>query len=498
MSFLILLIKKKSNLLILLLIILIGLFFRTYAVVERFEFGHDGDLYSWIVKDIVVNHHFRLIGQLTSAPGIFIGGLFYYLLIPFFLLSNMDPIGGIFLSISISLVTLLSYYFVFSRLFNIKVGLITTFLYAILLSPVNADRWVVPTITSNLWVVWYFYTLINIGRGNFKVLPLLGVLIGLIWHIHIALIPTLIAIPFSIFLSKKIPNKKQIIIFLISLFISSTPFLLFEIRHNFQQINALVANFITPRDGATGFYKFTLVLEMINKNMNVLLFSPNSFKTTNHIAFTFLILLSGVLLIKKKLLLKKEYLIFLAWIFGVIAFFSITSSPISEYYFSNIEILFVCLLGLFLYLIFEFKLIGKILVLSLLFLLLSKNLYSLITKDYYNKGYIEKKSLVDFIDKDSKSKGFPCIGINYITAPGENVGFRYFIYLKKMYTVDPSTKIPVYNIVIPYELSVDEVEKKFGHIGVITPKKVPSKEVIEESCKTPNTNITNSMFGYVD
>src|SRR3989338_9818731 len=101
MSTVLFLLKKKSNILILFLIILIGLFFRTYLAVERFEFGHDGDLYSWIVKDIAVNHHFRLIGQLTSAPGIFIGGLFYYLLTPLFLLTNMNPVGGIFLSILI-------------------------------------------------------------------------------------------------------------------------------------------------------------------------------------------------------------------------------------------------------------------------------------------------------------------------------------------------------------------------------------------------------------
>src|SRR3989304_9025202 len=95
--------KKRPHLLILVLILLIGIFFRTYQVVERFEFAHDGDLYSWIVKDIIVNHHLRLIGQLTSAPGIFIGGLFYYLLIPFFLITKMDPIGTIYFATIIGL-----------------------------------------------------------------------------------------------------------------------------------------------------------------------------------------------------------------------------------------------------------------------------------------------------------------------------------------------------------------------------------------------------------
>ena len=79
----------------LILILLIGLFFRTYAVVGRYDFAHDHDLFSWIVKDIVVDNHPRLIGQLTSAPGIFIGAFFYYSLVPFFLLlSSFEVING--------------------------------------------------------------------------------------------------------------------------------------------------------------------------------------------------------------------------------------------------------------------------------------------------------------------------------------------------------------------------------------------------------------------
>src|SRR3989304_4562713 len=220
--------KKRPHLLILVLILLIGIFFRTYQVVERFEFADDGDLYSWIVKDIIVNHHLRLIGQLTSAPDIFIGGLFYYLLIPFFLTSKIDPIGTIYFSIIIGLVTMFSLYFVLSKLFKTEVGLIGAFLYAVLLSTVNTDRWVVPTITTNLWVAWYFYTVIKISRGDYKILPLLGILIALIWHIHIALIPTLIAVPAAILFAKKIPNLKQITHFFITFFVTSLPLIVFE------------------------------------------------------------------------------------------------------------------------------------------------------------------------------------------------------------------------------------------------------------------------------
>lgn len=466
-------------------------------MIERFEFAHDGDLYSWIVKDIVVNQHFRLIGQLTSAPGIFIGGLFYYLLIPFFLITKMDPIGTIYFAIIIGLSTILSLYFVMSKLFRTEVGLIAAFLYAALLTPINADRWVVPTITINLWVVWYLYTIMKIARGDYRVLPLLGLLIGLIWHVHIALIPTLIAIPAAIYFAKKLPPKKQVVQFLAVLLITNLPLAIFEVRHGFGQTLSLINNFTTHREGATGLYKLTLVLEMIAKNTNTLLFSPQSFQVFSGVSLIAIILLSGFWLVKKRLLLRKELIVLISWIAGVIAFFGFSSSPISEYYFSNIQIIILGLTSLYLYLILKSSSLGRILVVGTLIFITFKNGYFMITQDYYHKGYIEKKAVVNFIKTDSENRGFPCIGISYITAAGENVGFRYFFYLNKMHLVHPSLEVPVYNIVIPDELS-GEVKQKFGHIGIIPPTTLPSKETIQKSCQTPDTNLTDSLFGYVN
>lgn len=489
---------RKTHLLVLGLILLLGLFFRSYQIVERFEFAHDGDLYSWIVKDITVNHHFRLIGQLTSAPGIFIGGLFYYLLIPFFLITKMDPAGVRFFAIIIGLSTIISYFFVLSKLFKVEVGLIAAFLYATLLATVNSDRWVVPTITTNLWVIWYFFTVIKIARGDFRFLSLLGILISLIWHVHIALIPALIAIPAAIILSKKLPNTKQIAQFFIMFFITSIPLFAFEVRHGFSQTFSLVINFMTPEGGASGLYKITLVLNMIAKNINTLFFQPQSFKLTSNILFVLLILLSAVWLVKRKVLLQKELAIFLIWTLGIVAFFGLSPSPISEYYFSNIEIIFITIVSLYLYLFFKSSSLGKTLVIGLLILIPIKNGYFMITQSYYHKGYAERKAVVNFIKKDSENKRFPCVGISYITAAGENVGFRYFFYLSKLHLVHPSIGVPVYNIVIPDELSLGEVKQKFGHIGIIPPVKIPPKEIIEKNCQTPDTNLTDPMFGYVD
>lgn len=489
---------KRSQIIILVLIITLGFFFRTYKLVERTDFGHDADLYSWIVKDIVVNKHFRLVGQETSASGVFIGPLFYYLLVPFFILLKMDPVAAHIPITIFGILTVISYYFVFSKLFNIKVGFIASFLYAVLLTTsVWFDRRLAPSTPTNLWTIWYFYTIIMLSRGNFSVLPILGILIGLIWHIHIALIPTLSAIPFAFLMSKKLPKVSEVTKFIIAFFITSLPLIAFELKHNFQQTLNLLQNFITPREGAKGWYKLQIVVEMITKNINNLFFAPQSFKATSSFLFPFLILASAFWLVKAKLIKLKELIPLYIWVLAVILFFSISSSPISEYYFYNIEIIFLAIISLLLYWVFRLS-AGKIFVIGLLTIIISKNAYSLITQDTYHKGYIEKKAVVDYIVKDAKNKKYPCFSINYITSPGENVGFRYFFFLKNVHIGVPGRGSPVYSIVIPDEYSLKEVKQKYGHIGIIPPIEISSKEVMQEACSGQNTNLTDPLFGYVD
>lgn len=602
MSPLILYFKKRPHLLILGLILLIGLFFRTYKIITWFDFSHDADLFSWIIKDIVINHHFRLIGQLTSAPGIFIGPLFYYLLAPFFILTKMDPIGTLIPIVIIGILTIFSYYYVFSRLFNKKIGLIGAFLYAVLFSTIDSDRWIVPTVTTSIWSVWYFYFIAKLSRKDFSVLPFLGILIGLIWHIHIALAPILITIPLAMILAGKLPNLKQIIFFLIVTLITSSPLILFEARHNFSQTKSFISNLTanfgakdsisenkevifnsqnnnaklnldstskfsleiepqTPKIGDTVNLKITSknakystlavltdcgdpsrfeigsinavfnwstttcqgsnhkititariptdppfkiilgkfinVLDKENTNIENLFIFPISLPKIFQYLIAITVLFAPLFAWKIKSFTTNQILICYTWILSVFLFFSFSSIIVSEYYLASITVILILSTSTILYKIYQIKPYGKYFILLLLLFILIKSFFYYITFEKYNKGYLEKKDVVQFISLDAKQKGFPCIGINYITTMGENVGFRYFFWLEKTHLIKPTQNIPVYNIVIPNELS-QEVTKKFGHIGIIPPTTILSKEAIQKSCQNLNTNLTDSVFGYVD
>lgn len=78
------------------------------------------------------------------------------------------------------------------------------------------------------------------------------------------------------------------------------------------------------------------------------------------------------------------------------------------------------------------------------------------------------------------------------------IGFLIIIALKKAHIAVAGRGSPVYSIVIPDEYAIKEVEVKFGHIGVITPKEIPSRQLMDEACSGQNTNLTDPMFGYVE
>ncbi len=491
-------ISKHIHTLILLGIVLLGIFFRVYQAVERFDFGHDADLFSWIAKDILVNHHLRLIGQLTSAPGIFIGPLFYYATLPFFLITGMDPIGTFWLGVIIGILTIVSYYYVLSKLFNKTAGLIAAFLHAILLVPVNFDRWIVPTLPTFLWAIWYFYSILMIKRGKFSVLPILGILIGLIWHIHIALVPTLLAIPVALIGSKKRPQFLDIVKFFLALLATSLPLTIFEVKHGFSQTKSLLDNFTASHGTETGLAKLIHVLIEASNNIQSLFLSPQSIPQYLWVPFMFLILLVSIILIFKKVFGLKDYAILLSWFIGSILFFSLSKSPISEYYFANTEVIFISLVSLLLALVFKSSRTGKVIILSILAITLVKNLYFFTTTNIYHKGYAEKKALVETISKDVKDHGYPCLAVSYITHPGENAGFRYFLFLKNLHLNHISANIPIYNIVIPEELVQDPSKIKYGHIGLLLPNPIPPKQTIQQNCQSENTNLTDPVLGYTD
>lgn len=484
------------------IILVLGIFLRSYNVVPWFTYGHDQDLAGWIIKDILNGGHLRLIGQETSSEGVFIGPLFYYLQIPFYLLTKMDPVGSLLLPILLGAFAIYSYYFVFSKTFDLpvqagqKVGLIASFIYAVSNYVIFVDREVVPTMPVMLWGIWYFYSLILILKGNQRGWILGLVLMGLVWHLNMGLailFPLLLLVQY---LSKNKIDFKKILIGLSIFFALMSPFIVFEIRHGFNQIKAVYSSVTTDKDYVSGtsrgIDKINRVIFIIRRNTNGLLFGDKINPPFSLGLFTLLSLF--VFLTLKRKISGNVALVVFTWQILYIVFFTFNPLNPSEYYFNGMNVIWILLVSVAIGHLFEKK--EKYLAFLILGVFTTLNLYSFVRHDYPKNGYLERKSLVDYIEKDSKERGYPCISVSYIVNPGYDLGYRYFFYLKGMHVNRPSSGSPVYSVVFPHSL-VDKIDKSFGSLGLILPDyQRYTSERVGVSCSGENSNLTDPMPGF--
>lgn len=479
--------SRNRTLLILFIIVALGVFLRSFKILETLGFGHDADLFSWIVKDILVDKHIRLIGQETSTAGIFVGPLFYYFLTPFYLISGFDPAASIIAAVTIGALTILSYFIVFRKLFDEITGFIAAFLQGVLSYRVGFDRWIVPTITVNLWCVWYLLAIIKISKGNLNYLSLAGLLSGLIWHVHIALAPILILIPLSVILSKKLPNLKQIGLFLGAFLIPMLPFFMFEIRHGFTQITNFFSSFYIIPENISGIYGSGKFDDVIRQSLG------------GNYLLNIAMLVSLLFLPKLKIITWNIVILILVWVGSLIAFFTLTKKLISEYYFESLRTAILVVIILYLSMLIKSK--NKLLKLSgfgLLAAILMYSVYYVANLPSLGNGFLVRSRVVEFIKKDSVSKNFSCVSISHITKPGEDFGYRYLYWHKGIKTAKQNDNIPNYTIVFPFSLATESAKFRYGAINVIPPEREYSPEEVARSCPEKDYNLTNPFWGFTN
>ncbi|MBI5358763.1 hypothetical protein HZB69_04030 [Candidatus Amesbacteria bacterium] len=464
------------NKIILILVLGLGLLTRSYQYRDRASYTHDNDLAGWVIKDILVDKHVRLIGQLTSSPGIYIGGLFYYLQIPFYWLANMDPIGGVWLSITIGLLGVASMWYV--------AGFTPSLIYALSFLISNTEREVVPTTPVFLWSIWFFHTFVQLWKGNKKWLYVVAILVSLIWHFNLALILGVPLLLLAFLKHIKTYSPKEILLPILLCFVLNLPLLIFEVRHGFTQTRALFGTLTTV--GGKSVYtdrlgKLTQTIRYTLRNANRI-FIDDSIKLNQWIIPS--IILGGILLFSTWRWLM------VGWMAMYIAFFSLHPLPLSEYYLNGMTIVWILGAGLLL------KKLPKPIVAIILTLFLYHNLDRLFSYQTNHAGYIERKAIVSFIKEDADKNNYPCVSVSYITSPGNNFGYRYWFWYFKLKTMRPDSLAPVYSIVFPHGY-VDRMDKTFGSLGLIFPDYSRyTKEGITKSCSIPDQNLTESMFGF--
>lgn len=414
------------------IVILLAVFLRFYAFGEFVTFLGDQGRDAIIIKRIVTLEHFPAIGAPSSLGQIFLGPFYYYLIAPFLLLFNFNPVGLAFGVSLLSIIGITASFFIIKKEIDYLTAL--TFLVFASFSAVNVQfsrfSW-----NPNLLPIFSFLTICFFYKTLTKKSKLFAILFGafLSFSVQLHHLALLLILPITlIYLFQKLNIKNKlaiqqysnIAISIISFFFFSLPLFIFDLRHNFLNTRNLFNFFLVgnPTDRGQFFARF---LET-NKSFYSYVFQIN-FNT--YLAFlitaAFIIFIFRKFQFKKYLFIYINLLVFISYLF----FFSFFNTIRNPHYYNSIYFSFFLIFSWIITNILKTKLIK---LLALLFVVLAYIFLNLKSLSYlfYTKGnnQIKKAEIIaESILQKNPRIPFQTIALPYVETDGH---IRYFLEIK--------------------------------------------------------------------
>lgn len=399
-------------------------------------FNGDFAFYYFQTNDIVNNFHFPLLGHVVGEIGGFAQGpLWSYLLIPFFMIFNGDPVGGKLFMVIISFLI-----FLFTSVFAYKYfGKTEGFLAAFLLgtSP-YLIKWVnlawPPFIVPLLMVFHLCFLYLFFPRKENKYLYISVFSLSLISQFEIAslglLLPSFITL-FIYFLYKRIINKTTFLKSVLIFSISFIPHLIYDLTNNFYNLKGLISVLFK----STGEERFPYILVLADRLHLFKTDLSTVFPIFDYklLVFIFLILLIGFYFYIKDKKIKIFSKIFISYLLLIIpfTFILITIIPVeraSFWWITYLTITYIFFSAILLSYLFKKNIFAQFFVILIILISFNSfidNLNKQIQtyKEYKNlKNEIRIKTPIEYVYKDSNNTPFNII---YLTGGEKVIDYKY-------------------------------------------------------------------------
>ncbi len=414
--------KKPSNCFKAILIICIFLFFlisRFYNIDSRFGFDHDQEKAAESAWNLIKDHRLSLIGIEASRGGIFAGPLLNWTHAVFLLIWNFDPIALAYQAILANLLLLVIIFDFIRNISDSTQATIATFIYALSPRMVSYDISASPISYMSLHTMLVIYLYYKVVYEKKKyLLGILGLIIGLGYHIHLFLLFSIIPVAF-LFWKHKIFKAKQKFIQLLAFF--SLPLLsalLFELRHDF-----LMTKNILSLIQENSQYNLLQIIQIPKTLISLLADSIIQTNWSGPLLFVPILILWKHLTFEQNQNICKDLVIFT--IFPCIPLF-FYKGPTTEYYLVAAVVPFILFSSYrFLSVLKYNKYFFLIICLSIIFI----NTSTIIAKSKNPHSLRVKKQMFEHILATSNSKE---VSIKYSMPQEYNYGFTY---LAKWYKI---------------------------------------------------------------
>lgn len=409
-----------------------------------------------IIKDFLQHGNLFFIGPQTSIGNMYLGPWFYYLIAPSLFLANYSPVGPAIFIALLSIATVFLLYYIGKRWFGRSVGLISAFLFAISPVVIKYSNFIWnPNIMPffSLLFIFFFFEAFRLKKYHYFLYASLAFVMVMNSHyLGLALLPVTGLFwfyNFIKFIKFKSPELKPFIkftLFAALIFILSlTPQILFDLKHDGQNIKALMT-FFTQRETTVNIkpYKAIPELPLIFNQVNTDLLAGRNNTVGIIISVVFALLIFLTLIKFKKQ--KSSYWIIFFWTLSGLIALALYKQHIYAHYFA---FLFPCIFLMAGFLINKFKFIGiPFLILIIVFSFLNNPF-----RYQPNNQLKTTTQIVDLITSNSNGQDF-----NYALLSKMGWGFSYYLDDNKHYfKINDKLTEQLFVVCVPFQIECNPI-----------------------------------------
>lgn len=254
--------KTTIQYLIILLIFINLLFAAWLPLHQDINFHTDIARDFLLINDVLTTKKLTLIGPRAGGiPGVFYGPLWLYLNLPVYYFSGGNPVASGWFWVGLYILGSLMYFWILKKLWSVNIALVGTLIYSTILatSIPNSIPHLGAVLLSPLWFYLFF---VYLKRQRWIILLISYFILGLMGHFQVAFAGPMMVLQ-TLFLIPYLYRRKKLIhlLAIFGVLVPLSTFLLFEYRHQYLQIKAIVA-FIR---GSEIEEKFNLIKNIINR-----------------------------------------------------------------------------------------------------------------------------------------------------------------------------------------------------------------------------------------
>lgn len=216
-----------------------------------------------VIQEMVQTQKPTLIGPRAGGiPGMFHGPLWFYINLPAFILGQGNPIMVGWFWVLLSILSLIIIYHYGKMTFNKEVALLSTLLFSVFL--INYTSRLFNSYGSVMLFPVFFYLFSKyIKKLNIKYLLSSLFVLGLIIQFQVGFGPTILVLTITYLIPFLLKRKKlNHLLSLAILIIPLSTFIVFELRHDFLQIRALI-NFFTSHGNSANLTFIQLIIDRL-------------------------------------------------------------------------------------------------------------------------------------------------------------------------------------------------------------------------------------------